>query len=153
MISVLIECRISLVGFGETPMLLQYQASSHVLINKPVAAGPIFVRMTNSEEISPTARVALAAADVVFCDDDADRGVVALTSPGALVEFVAVNGAGAWSRPLSIARARRLACDGWRVVWITSVNVDLPPDCEQADCAVEAGAPYALATAFNGLAG
>jgi hypothetical protein len=134
-------------------MLLEHQPSSHLLITKPVAAGPIFVRMANSEEISPTGRAALAAADVVFCDDDVDPGVVALTRPCALVEFVSVNGAGAWSRPLSIARARRLARDGWRVVWIASANVDLPSDCEQTDCAVEAGAPHALATAFNGLAG
>jgi hypothetical protein len=134
-------------------MPLQYQASLQLLVNEPVAGGPIVIRMANSGEISPMVRAKLGAADAVFCDDDADRGVVALTSPGALVEFVAVNGAGAWSRPLSIARARRLAGDGWRVVWIASANVDLPSDCDQADCAVEAGAPHALATAFNGLAG
>ena len=144
-------------------MLLEHQASSYLLITKAVAAGPIFVRMANSEGISPTARAALAAADVVFCDDDADRGVVALTSPGALVEFVAVNGAGAWSRPLSVARARRLAGDGWRVVWVASENVALPADCERMDGVTDAvavergsarvGAPHALATAFNGLAG
>jgi hypothetical protein len=127
--------------------------------------GPIELIGSEPDCTSPLARAALAAADVVFCDENADRDILRLVAPGALVELVSGDGGRDPTRALSISRARKLAGDGWRVVWITSAQSvgsaadlgDVGHPIAGADdisvAAAEAYQPHAFATALNGLAG
>ena len=106
--------------------------------------------------IGTSQREVLATADVIFCDADADIASLRLTAPRALIEPVRGNA--------SMARARGLAFDGWRVVWLTSADRagSLVPSGEPGRTRDDAGVqltaarsyePHQLATAFNGLAG
>ena len=106
--------------------------------------------------IGPSQREVLATADVIFCDAGADIASLRLTAPRALIEPVRDSA--------SMARARGLASDGWRVVWLTSADraSSLVPSGEPGRARDDAGVqltaarsyePHQLATAFNGLAG
>jgi hypothetical protein len=132
--------------------------SSPLLSGKPTAGGALVVRLAVGGEISPNRRGTLARADVVFCDEDAERSILEHTGPGTLVEFVAVNGGREWSRPVSLSRARRLAAmfggccpkfnwdtTGWRVVWVASANIDMLADFDQVGHLIEAGGGNSLA--------
>ena len=110
-------------------------------------------------------RVALAEADAVLCETGIDAAILALAPNGAFVERVVANGHPALPRVSAIARAAKLASEGWRVVWLAAgdarpVALDLAaagvpvgdrgaPPCE----GVPAYEPRFLATAMNGLAG
>jgi hypothetical protein len=111
------------------------------------------------------ARAVLAAADSVLHDDDVDPRILALVPHGAFVEPVASDS----DCTPAIARARKLASEGWRVVWLVSdddrhspaalaaggaihVCTDVCVHGPQA-AAVNGRDPKSLATAFNGLAG
>ena len=75
---------------------------------------PIRLLASGVGDIGPSEREVLATADVIFCDADGDIASLRLTAPRALVEQVRGNA--------SMARARDLASDGWRVVWLTSAD-------------------------------
>ena len=117
---------------------------------------PIRLVASGVGDIGPSEREVLATADVIFCDADADIASLRLTAPRALVEQVRGNA--------SMARARDLASDGWRVVWLTSADRagSLAYSGELGRTRDDAGPqltaarsyePHQLATAFNGLAG
>jgi hypothetical protein len=111
------------------------------------------------------ARAALAAADSVLHDNDVDPRILALVPRGAFVEPVASYS----DCTPAIARARKLASEGWRVVWLVSDDDRHPPAALAAGgtihvctdvCAhepqpamLDGRGPQPLATAFNGLAG
>ena len=108
------------------------------------------------------ARAALAAADSVLHDDHVDPRILALVPHGAFVEPVASDS----DCTPAIARARKLASEGWRVVWLVSDDDRHPPAAlgaihvctevcvhEPQAAAVNGRGPKPLATAFNGLAG
>jgi hypothetical protein len=114
-------------------------------------------------------RTALAAADAVLYDGDADPRVLALARCDAFVEPVS-RGDGRMAAGVAITRMRKLVSEGWRVVWLASSDTVLSPAailgdsgavhicgeiCPHAQGAgpVPAHAPHNLATAFNGLAG
>jgi hypothetical protein len=111
------------------------------------------------------ALTALAAADVVFHEDNSGSGILAHAPRGALVEPVPADGHDMPARSAALARARRLAGDGWRVVWLVSGDAepsaldfpDADPVAEDRDASVgvagSISAPHLLATALNGLAG
>lgn len=122
-------------------------------------------------EIAP----ALAAADVVFHQDDIDALLLANIPRSAWVERLPVNGADGSTQSSALKRAHRLAADGWRVVWLAAAPAnDRAADVGEAASAI-AGAtgsaaspafptietftaaagfePRLLATALNGLAG
>ncbi len=113
--------------------------------------------------ISPNERDILASADVIFCEQSADAGSLACAAPRAFIEQV--RGSDPAQLPaVSIDRARRLADDGWRVVWLASADragslAHLQPANPGAagggsdPAAARAYEPHRLATAFNGLAG
>ena len=113
--------------------------------------------------ISPKVQAVIAGADIIFCEEEAYGGILVLVSSGALVETVSVTGNQTWSRAFSVARARKLSADGWRVVWVAAAEADNLPEFECADGIGDAGvadpavpsgcAPHLLATPFNGLAG
>lgn len=140
-------------------------ASSSPPIDAASAGRPTLISVRKPGDISPKARAVVAVADIIFCEEEAYGGVLALVSSGALVETVSVTGDRTWSRAFSVARARKLAADGWRVVWVAAAEADDLPEFEcadgitsadagVADPAVPSGcAPHPLATPFNGLAG
>jgi hypothetical protein len=109
------------------------------------------------------AQAVVAGADIVFCEEEAYGSIPALVSSAALVETVSATGDRTWSRAFSVARARKLAADGWRVVWVAAAAADDLPEFECADgiddadatepAAPSGCAPHPLATPFNGLAG
>jgi len=115
------------------------------------------------------ARAALAAADSVLHDDDIDPRILALVPHGAFVEPVASDSDCTPAKSPAIARARKLASEGWRVVWLVSDDDRHPPAAlaaggnihvctdvcahEPQAAAVNGPGPKPLATAFNGLAG
>ncbi len=139
----------------------------------PAAGGCIFlIRLdpARPQALAAPARDALAAADAVLHDGDIDPGILGLVRNGAFVEPVMATGECSAGRSAAIARAGKLASEGWRVVWIGSGNAERQP----ADFAAAAGTaiqvctdvcaheairsilgrgPQPLATAFNGLAG
>ncbi|MGH7031279.1 MAG: SAM-dependent methyltransferase [Stellaceae bacterium] len=122
-------------------------------------------------ELSWPARAALSAADAVIHDGSADPDTLALVPRGCFVE--AVQG--------DIARVRKLAGEGWRVVWLVvgdpSISLATLANAERlAGAGIAIGtiaslpsggpggdrpiaslgatlAPQSFATAFNGLAG
>jgi hypothetical protein len=111
-----------------------------------------------SGQVSAEQRAALAAADVIFAETGVETGIVAAAPRGAHVERVPTEGSLGAVHRHALVRARRLAADGWRVVWLSRDTVD-PVGAEFAsgDAAAAAlaaaPAPHALATALNGLAG
>lgn len=113
--------------------------------------------------MSQAATDALAAADLVLHEDGIDASIAALVPSGALLEPVSARGS-AVTKSLALARARRLASEGWRVVWLSSGDVEgLAADFAKAGLALNndtraasfanAAPPHRLATGFNGLAG
>jgi hypothetical protein len=138
-------------------------ASSGPPIDVASAGRPMLISVRGPGDISPKARAVVAGADIIFCEGEACGGILALVSSGALVETVSVTGDRTWSRAFSVARARKLAADGWRVVWVAAAEADDLPEFECADgiggagvadpAAPSARAPHPLATPFNGLAG
>jgi hypothetical protein len=125
---------------------------------------------TTPSGLPEAALAALALADVVFRDGDFDPAMLALIPRGAFVEPVSSGGDRVAARTAAIARADKLAAEGWRVVWLIC-GCDEPAPGEFAGGggwlgrdpgawspetqAVAAGRhnPRSLATAFNGLAG
>lgn len=110
-------------------------------------------------------RLALAGADAVLCETGIDAAILALAPHGALVEAVMANGHPALPRVSAIARAAKLASEGWRVVWLAAgdaraVALDLTAAGvavgDRSTPGIDATRPYeprSLATAMNGLAG
>jgi siroheme synthase len=124
-------------------------------------------------ELQRPAVAALAGADAVLHDQDVDPRLLALVPRGAFVEPVGPGHDRVPARTAGIARACRLAADGWRVVWLIAGDFSRAPaelaglaeagiavrTCTDSSAsAMEAvfadrGGPQPLATAFNGLAG
>lgn len=109
---------------------------------------------------------AIAAADVVFHEDGVDVAILANAPRTIWIERVPANGAQA----SAVARAHKLAADGWRVVLLVAdanhpagnlATADIASGCGQIDAfatpetLTRAGdfEPRLLATPFNGLAG
>jgi hypothetical protein len=138
-------------------------ASSSPPIDVASAGRPTLISVRGPGDISPKARAVITGADIIFCEEEAYGGILGLVSSGALVETVSVIGHRTWSRAFSVARARKLAADGWRVVWVAAAEADDIPEFECADgigaavvadpAAPSVSAPHPLATPFNGLAG
>lgn len=146
---------------------------SSTTVSSPTRSGAGLVFLIGSDPDRPgellwPALAALAAADAVVHDPDIDPVTLALAPPGCLVEPAAGD----------IARIRKLAGDGWRVVWLlagdpaasgadrgraerlaaggVAVHAIAGFSKRQADSALTTGeipAPHFLATALNGLAG
>ncbi len=116
-------------------------------------------------EMTPPQRSALAAADVVLLEEDVDPPPLNFVARGAFVEPVEANRSPMPARASGIARARKLASEGWRVVWLAAGNAErLAVDLADAGlviegrCAADAFAaagrpPHLLATPLNGRAG
>lgn len=138
--------------------------------NGPESSAPIPVVVIESAsscsgEIPAPQRSVLAAADVVLHEEDVDPAVLAFVARGAFVEPVATNGHAMLARASAIARARKLASEGWRVVWLAAGDADhLALDFAKAGLASGDGAaagafvasgrePHLLGTPLNGLAG
>jgi hypothetical protein len=100
-------------------------------------------------------RTALTSADVVFVEAGVDAALVALTPRHALIEAVPGEGSPIPVRERAVARAQRLAEDGWRVVWLTATAAgDQVIDLVESEAAFAlARPPHMFATALNGLAG
>lgn len=134
-------------------------ASSSPPIDAASAWRPKLISLREPADVSPKARAVVTAADIVFCEEEAYGGILALVSSGTLVEIVS----GAGKRPWSIGYARKLTSEGWRVVWVAAAEADDLPEFECADSVADTGvgdpaapsvsAPHPLATPFNGLAG
>jgi len=134
-------------------------------------AGLVFLIGFNRDrpgELSWPALAALAAADAVVHDGDVDPDILALVPRRCFVEAV----------PGDIARVRKLANEGWRVVWLVVDDpANSPAKVADAERLAEAGiaihtiaslwsagpdtpgpignalGPQSFATALNGLAG
>ncbi len=159
---------------AEAPMQLHPPTSAALDPALPVAGGCIFLirsDIARPEALAGPAREALGAADAVLYDGNADPGILALVRSGAFVEPIASQGERAPAKSAAIARAGKLASEGWRVVWLGSGDAERSPAAFAAAagnaihvctdvCAHEPTArsalgrgPQPLATAFNGLAG
>jgi uroporphyrin-III C-methyltransferase len=143
-----------------------------------VDAGLVFVIGSDPDrpgELSWPALAALAAADAVVHDGGVDPDTLALIPHRCFVEAVPGNEA----LPGNIARVRKLAGEGWRVVWLVVGDPANSPDKRaDAERLAAAGitirtiaslsgggsdgvdrigcntlAPQSFATALNGLAG
>jgi siroheme synthase len=142
--------------------------SASSLVSPGMACGCIFLIRSDpagAHLLGRPARAALAAADSVLHDDDLDPRILALVPHGAFVEPVASD---SYCTP-AIARAFKLASEGWRVVWLVSDDDRRPSAALAAGgtihvctdvcahephvAAVNGRGPKPLATAFNGLAG
>jgi hypothetical protein len=125
---------------------------------------------THARVLAPPARAALAAADAVLYDDDVDPELLALVPRGTFVEPVVADSDCVPTKSPAIARACKLASEGWRVVWLVSDGDQRSPAAltaargalqvctdvcahEPQAAASEGRGPKPLATAFNGLAG
>ncbi len=137
-------------------------------------AGLVFLIGSNPDrpgELSWPARAALSAADAVVHDGKVAPDILALVPRHCFVE----------ADPGDVARVRKLAGEGWRVVWLVvgdpSISLATLADAERlADAGIAVGtiagllgggrdneravasldaslAPQAFATALNGLAG
>jgi hypothetical protein len=118
-----------------------------------------------SGEMLPMQRSALAAADVVLHEEDVDPTILTLVRRGVFVELVAADGHATLTKASGIARARKLAGEGWRVVLIISGDAKhfardfadaglVVGDRGAADAlAIDDPEPHHLATPLNGLAG
>ena len=151
-------------------LLSALSASSSV--SPGTACGCIFLIRSDpapAHLLGRPARAALAAADSVLHDDDIDPRILALVPHRACVEPVASDSDCTPTKSPAIARARKLASEGWRVVWLVSsddrhplaalavggtihVCTDVCAHEPQA-AAVNGRGPKPLATAFNGLVG
>jgi len=138
--------------------------------NGHAPSGPAPVVVIGSErscsgDLSALERWALAAADVVLHEADIDPPILALTNRGAFFEPLVADGHPSLIRASGIARARKLASEGWRVVWlVTGDAAPLAADFAEAGLVLagfaaadafvaSGGGPHLLATALNGLAG
>jgi siroheme synthase len=141
-------------------------------VSPGTACGCIFLIRSDPAHahlLAQRARAALAAADSVLHGDDVDPRILALVPHGAFVEPVASDSDCTPAKSPAIARAHKLASEGWQVVWLVSDD-DLHPPAALAGgstihvctdvCAhepppvmVDGRGPRPLATAFNGLAG
>ncbi len=159
--------------YSNTRCSLRPLARSAPLATVPVDAGCIFLIRSESvhpQPLAAPARDALAAADAVLHEADIDPGILTLVRHGAFVEPVAAAGERAPQRSAAIARAGKLASEGWRVVWIgpaagavspadfaaaTGVAIQVCTDvcAHEATRSILVRGPQPLATAFNGLAG
>jgi hypothetical protein len=146
-------------------------ASSRV--SPSTACGCIFLIRSDPAHahlLGRPARAALAAADSVLHDDDVDPRILAFVPHGVFVEPVATGSDCAPAKSPATARARKLAFEGWRVVWLVSGDDRHCPPALAAACGaihfctdggshepqpatVDGHGPQPLATAFNGLAG
>jgi hypothetical protein len=159
--------------YSENPIRPRPLAPSAPPVALPADPGCIFLIRSDSacpQSLAAPERDALAAADAVLHEGDIDPGILALVRRGVFVEPVASVDERAPGRSAAIARAGKLASEGWRVVWIGSDDTA----CSPADFAAAAGmaiqvctdacahretrsnlghGPQPLATAFNGLAG
>lgn len=122
------------------------------------------------------AAAALAAADAVLHDDGIDPTILALIPHRCFVEPVPAENARGSAENAAIGRARKLAGEGWRVVWLVAGDPErAPAEFAKAaglaatgitirTCALltergpeaayaEMCGPQHLATALNGLAG
>ncbi|HEV2301982.1 MAG TPA: SAM-dependent methyltransferase [Stellaceae bacterium] len=113
-------------------------------------------------ELSWLALAALQAADVVLCDGAADHVILRLLPPRCFVEAAADGEA-------AVARAKKLAGEGWRVVRLVAGDpASAAGEAERlaalgvrvrslasdrAGAALLKPLPQAYSTAFNGLAG
>jgi siroheme synthase len=141
-------------------------------VSPGTACGCIFLIRSDPAHahlLAQPARAALAAADSVLHDDDVDPRILALVPHGAFVEPVASDSDCTPAKSPAIARARKLASEGWRVVWLVSDDDGHPSAAlavggtvhvctdvcahESQAAAVNGRGPKPLATAFNGLAG
>ena len=141
-------------------------------VSPDTACGCIFLIRSDPAHahlLAQPARAALAAADSILHDDDVDPRILALVPHGAFVEPVASDTDCTPAKSPAIARARKLASEGWRVVWLVSDDDRYPPAAfagggtihvctdvcvhEPQAAAVNGRGPKPLATAFNGLAG
>ncbi len=141
-------------------------------VSSGTACGCVFLIRSDPAHAHPLARparAALAAADVVLHDDDVDPRILALVPHDAFVEPVASDSDCAPAECPAIARARKLASEGWRVVWLVSDDDRHPPAALAAGgiihvctdvcvhqprpAMVNERGPQPFATAFNGLAG
>jgi hypothetical protein len=117
-------------------------------------------------EMPSAQRSALAAADVVLLEGDVEPTILGIVPPSTFVEPVAPpSGHPALTRVSGIARARKLASEGWRVVWLVAGDAEglarnfpdagiLVGDRGATDAVAAAGRePHLLATSLNGLAG
>lgn len=104
----------------------------------------------------------LAAADVVLYDDKLAAEIAALVPRAALVELVSSGDDSGLTRAAAAVRARKLASEGWRVVWLVSSAVDelalgsSEPGLATANGGADSSAastPHLLAIGLNGLAG
>jgi hypothetical protein len=128
---------------------------------QPLPAAPVILppELWQGGAIAPPAQQVLARADIVFCEETGAAEALAQLGRKAPVEWVCAHETPA--RELAIARALRLAGDGWRVVWITSADAPaLPPEfappgagATAATVPLAALPQHALATGLNGLAG
>lgn len=103
----------------------------------------------------------ITLADVVFHDAEIDGEVLAGVPATVLIEPVTST------EQSGITRARTLAADGWRVVWLSASDPPLPSDgfseagfldqsaSHRTKVFAVSGAckPHPLATGLNGLAG
>ena len=149
-------------------------APSAVSFGSPGAGcGCIFLIRSDpahAHTLAGPARAALAAADAVLHDDDPDPRILALIPHSAFVEPVASDIDCAPAKSPAIARARKLASESWRVVWLVSDDdrhasaafaaiggaIHVCTDVcahEPRLAAINGLGPQPLATAFNGLAG
>jgi hypothetical protein len=145
----------------ENQMPLDFLAYSDPL--GQIARGLPLLIGSDPSATSPSPEAALAWADVIFCEEHPSSDILSLAAPGALVELVPAGGDHTALRALSISRARTLAHDGWRVVWVAPRgSADLAADfgyIAVGHGAIDDGGttaartPHVLATAFNGLAG
>jgi siroheme synthase len=139
----------------------------------PCGCGCVFLlgsSLADHGELAPPALAALAAADAVLHDSDADPRILALAPHGAFVEKVRSYSGRKLANTAGTARAHKLASEGWCVVWIISGDIAPPAArCAEAGLAPHthinrsaggpettgenAYSPRTLATAFNGLAG
>jgi hypothetical protein len=141
-------------------------------VSPGTACGCIFLIRSDPAHahlLAQPARAALAAADSILHDDDVDPRILALVPHGAFVEPVASDSDCTLAKSPAIARARKLASEGWRVVWLVSDDDRPPPAAliaggtihvctdvcvhEPQAAEINGHGPKPLATAFNGLAG
>jgi hypothetical protein len=142
-----------------------YEGTNGPELPAPVPVVVIESVSSGSGEIPAPQRSALAAADVVLHEENVDPAALAFVARGAFVEPVVANGHAMLARASAIARARKLASEGWRVVWLAAGDANhLALDFAKAGIASGDGAaagafvasgrePHLLATALNGLAG
>jgi hypothetical protein len=145
-----------------TSLVLQ---SDNLELERPALIVVIGSGPCHSGEMTSPLRSALAAADVVLLEEGVEPSALNLVAQAAFVERVETYGDPIIGRASGIARARKLASEGWRVVWLAAGNAEQLAD-ELADAGLATGGccaadavvtverePRLLATPLNGLAG